>query len=136
MRNQSKAFKILQMRIPALFIVFFLSMRTIAQPVAAKSIAGTVKDIHNEIITGATVRLMKMADSSFAKNEVTNETGKFYFNNLSTGNYQLIITGIGFKEYHSMPLSIDDLHPGIKLPLIVLLPGKSIELKGVTVTSN
>jgi len=123
------------MKLTTLFVVLFFSLSALAQPVA-RSIAGTVKDAHNEAITGATARLLKAKDSSIVKSEVTNGDGKFRFADLQNGNYLLSITGVGLKRYVSAPLSIDELHSTLNLPVIILLPAKAMELKAVTVTSR
>lgn len=103
---------------------------------AQKSITGTVRDIKNEAIPGATIKLLKATDSTLLKGELSNENGKFQLNNLIDGTYVLAITAIGHKPYRSVTLSIDDAHKNIVLPIIVLLPAKDVALKEVVVTAK
>lgn len=111
----------------------FLAQTSFAQ---IKTISGTVKDIQNETVPGATVRLLKATDSTLVKGEMTNENGKFQLNNLLDGTYILSITAIGQKPYKSVALTIDENHKSIILPIIVLLPAKDISLKEVVVTAK
>lgn len=116
--------------------VFLFTLFLAQTSFAQKNITGTVKDIQNETVPGATVRLLKVTDSTLVKGEMTNENGKFQLNNLLDGTYVLSITAIGQKPYKSVSLTINDAHPNIILPIIVLLPAKDISLKEVVVTAK
>ena len=117
------------------FILTFLSMASIAQS-DSKTITGTVKDIKNELIPGATVRLMKAVDSTLVRTEMTDEHGKFYFSGINNGNYLLDITATGQKHFTGIPIRIADIHKSIVLPVIVLLPAKSMNLAEVVVKAK
>ncbi|NBA86127.1 outer membrane beta-barrel protein [Emticicia sp. CRIBPO] len=99
-------------------------------------ISGTIKGTDNDVIPGATVRLMISKDSSMVKGEISNGNGKFQFSNLQNNTYVLVITAIGQKQYKSVPLLIDDSHPVVTLPVIILLPAKNIQLKEVVVSAK
>ncbi|CAG5018470.1 hypothetical protein DYBT9275_06008 [Dyadobacter sp. CECT 9275] len=101
-----------------------------------KLISGTVKDTKNEVLPGATVRLLKSADSVLVKGEITDVNGKFSFKDLENSTYLLSITSLGQKQFTSVPLVIDDMHPAISLPVIILLPAKNIELNEVVIKSK
>lgn len=101
-----------------------------------KNISGTIKDTKNELIPGASIRLLKAKDSTLVKGEISNGDGKFQFNNLADNTYLLIITAIGQKPYKSVPLTIDEAHKQIVLPVIVLLPAKDVQLKEVSVIAK
>jgi Outer membrane protein beta-barrel family/CarboxypepD_reg-like domain len=100
------------------------------------SIAGTVKDVGNEFMPGATVRLLKAADSTLVKGEISNGNGKFQFNNLQENNYIITISSMGYKLYKSVILKLDGSQKNIQLPVIILLPEKNKELKEVIVTAQ
>lgn len=117
-----------------LLIFSLLAAGTFAQ--SAKTISGTVKDIGNEVLPGATVRLLLAYDSTFIKGEITNGSGKFQFAGLESATYLLNITALGQKKFISVPVTISELHPEILLPAIILIPAKSIELKEVTVKAK
>lgn len=116
-------------------ILTFLSLATMAQS-ASKTISGTVKDIKNEVIRGATVRLLKAIDSTMVRTEITNENGKFHFSSVHNGNYLFAITATGQKQFTGMALGIGNIHKSIVLPIIVLLPAKSVHLKEVVVRAK
>lgn len=100
-----------------------------------KTISGTVKDNQNETIIGATVTLLKVADSSLVKKGITNNDGQFQFSNLLKDNYLVTISSVGFKPYKSLILKITDAQNAINLPVIILLPAKT-ELKEMVVVSK
>lgn len=100
------------------------------------SISGSIKDISNELVPGATVRLLSAADSTLVKGEITNGNGKFLFNNIAENNYVIAISSMGYKLYKSVILKIDGSQKNIILPVIILLPEKNKELKEVIVTAK
>lgn len=114
-----------------LLLTFFLSLSIIAQ---TKSISGTIKDTQNEWVIGATVKLMK--DTVLVKGEISDGVGKFQFNNLTDGTYALLITGISYKNYKSVSLTLDDANSQLVLPVIILLPAKTTELKEVVIRAK
>jgi hypothetical protein len=103
---------------------------------ANRTISGQVKDIQNEPAPGATVRLRKASDSSILQTKTTRDNGRFEFTNLADGAFVLTITSVGSKPYASVPLTIDDRHTNIALPVIILLPAKKADLKEVIVTAK
>ena len=114
-------------------LCWFLTMEASAQ---SKIIAGTVKDVKNEVIPGATVKLLRTADSTMVSGEITNGKGDFQFTALSNGVYFLAITAMGQNPYHSVLLTIDDTHSQIILPVILLLPAKNVNLNEVVVKAK
>jgi hypothetical protein len=122
-------------KLAILLMILFLSDSIYAQS-SAKMISGVVKDSGNEVLPGSTVRLLKASDSTMVAGEVTDGSGKFQFNNLENNTYVLDITSLGQKKYVSVPLTISDEQSTIVLPVIILLPAKSVELKEVTVRAK
>ncbi|MHA4741934.1 outer membrane beta-barrel protein [Dyadobacter sp. MSC1_007] len=114
-------------------MLIFLLPVTAAFAQSGKTISGTVKDTRNETIPGATVRLLKAADSAMVTGEVTDANGNFRFSNLGEATYLLAVTAMGQKDFTSAALTIDESHSAVALPAIILLPAKSIELKEVVV---
>ncbi|GGH36559.1 TonB-dependent receptor [Dyadobacter endophyticus] len=99
-------------------------------------ISGTVKDATNQSLPGATVRLLKISDSTLVTGEVTDVNGNFRFVNLQAGAYELAIGAMGQKDFRSAALTIDAGHSAITLPAIILLPAKSIELGEVVIKAQ
>lgn len=116
-----------------LFLLLILSGQILAQN---KSIIGSVKDTQNESVIGATVKLMNSIDSSFVKGEITDINGNFLLQNLSSGSYFLEITSMGFLKYTSVKKILDEQQTKVKLPVIILLPAKSIALNEVVVKAK
>ncbi|OJV12454.1 MAG: hypothetical protein BGO21_06870 [Dyadobacter sp. 50-39] len=111
-----------------------IGLTSLAQ--TGNTISGTVKDTQNTTLPGATVRLLKAADSTLVTGEVTDANGNFRFANLENNAYILAVSAMGQKDFTTAALTIDAGHPGIALPAIILLPAKSIELNEVTVKAN
>ncbi|GGM82848.1 hypothetical protein GCM10010967_13230 [Dyadobacter beijingensis] len=120
-----------------LFIILtILITQFVASAQSAHSISGTVKDSGNETLPGATVKLLKVADSTLVAGVVTDINGYFAFANLENNIYLVAITALAQKEFVSSPLEINEEHPAVALPVIILLPAKSIELNEVTIRSR
>ncbi len=111
-----------------------ISLNTFSQ--TGNTISGTVKDSGNENLPGATVRLLKAADSTLVTGEVTDMNGNFRFTNLENNSYLLAISAMGQKDFKSTALTIDAAHSSVALPAVILLPAKSIELGEVVVKAQ
>ena len=121
----------------AIFFLFFiqLSLLMLAQS-APGNISGSVKNIHNETMPAATVRLVKAADSTLVKTAMTGENGKFQFAGIASGNYLLVITAIGQKRFTGTTIKVDDAHASIILLPVILAPAKTIEMAEVIVKAK
>ncbi len=115
-------------------ISFFLSISSYAQTYG--TISGTVKDSGNEILPGTTVRLLKSADSTMLKGEITDANGKFQLTALENATYLLDISALGQERFVSVPLTLSEGHNVIALPVIILLPAKSVALNEVVVKAK
>ncbi|GAB3271054.1 outer membrane beta-barrel family protein [Larkinella harenae] len=100
-----------------------------------KSIQGTVTDLQNEPLPGATVSLYRASDSTLVRGESTTNVGKFELKGLTDNVYYLRVSSVGSNEHRSGPLTIDDHHTVIVLPIIVLSPSKTT-LQEVTVVAK
>jgi hypothetical protein len=117
-----------------LVIILFCTVAVCGQ--TTHTISGSVRDIGNEVLPGATVKLLNARDSIFIKGEITDASGKFLISGLVTGIYLLDVSALGQKRFVSVPMTVDSAHPAIVLPVIVLLPAKSVELKEVTIKAK
>lgn len=63
----------------------------------AQTIEGKVETLSGTPVADASVSLKKESDSSVVKMAVTNESGKYLFENITSGNYFIEITNVGFK---------------------------------------
>lgn len=103
---------------------------------AFAQISGVIRDGQNKALAGATVILQNEGDTTSKTNRVSDVNGAFAFDHLSNGVYRIGCTHIGFQTYRLDHLTIDNNHPTITLPAIVLIPSGSLNLKEVTVTSK
>lgn len=120
----------------ALIICQLLLAVSIFSQTLDKTISGLVKDIQNAPAGAATIRLQNAADSTMVQTVSAAADGKFSFPGLKTGSYLLSVSYAGCKPYFSSTLHLDDKHPFITLPVIILLPDKQGDLKEVVVTSR
>jgi hypothetical protein len=113
----------------------FLSTTSFAQEVN-KKISGVLIDANNSPVAAASVTLLRVADSSTVKGAITNEQGKFELSRINNGIYLLRVTGVGYKKYVSIPLTLDEGHASIRLPVIILQRTNGATLKEVAVTAK
>lgn len=120
-----------------IFIIYLalLSFKCFAQP-TSKTIRGQINDIQNEPPAGAVIKLQKAKDSTLVQTMTVKDNGKFILGNLNNGNFILVITRVGSKPYTSNILTIDNDHPVIVLPVIILAPADQTHLKEVVVTTK
>ncbi|KAA9356430.1 outer membrane beta-barrel family protein [Larkinella humicola] len=107
-------------------ILFLLIAFSALAQVTPKTIRGVVKDSQNETVPGATVSLLSASDSTLVQGEITNGNGKFELKSLATNRYILRVSSVGSNDYRSGPLTIDDQHPEVSLPVIILTPSKTM----------
>lgn len=101
-----------------------------------QSIKGTVKDSQNELLTGASVSLLSLVDSSLITGEVTDNSGKFQFRNILPGSYFLKISFIGLQTYISSPLHIKSNDAHLILPVIVLQVEAGLQLNELVIVAK
>lgn len=99
-------------------------------------ISGTITNVQNSPLAGASVTLLKPADPAFNKTIVAGEDGRFAFKKLYEGRYIMIITNVGFKKYVSDTFTIDAGHRTVLLPVIVLQLNAQKALKEVVVAAS
>jgi hypothetical protein len=118
------------MKASLLFLFFqLLYLLSAAQP-KLNSVSSTVKNIKNEPVSGATVRLLSVKDSVPAGTVVTNEKGTFTLSEINNGDYMMIISAIGQKLF-TAAIHIDG--KDIFLPAIVLMQDKKTNLAEVVI---
>jgi len=118
------------------FLLFIFIWSYLSAQNKPKTISGIIKNAQNEFAAGATVKLMKVSDSSLVKTTIVNDNGKFQFKNLSDAVYFLTISGSAYKNYSSVHITVDEKHDDISLPVIILMPAKSTALKEVVIVAK
>lgn len=117
-----------------LFIVpiMLFSLSAVAQT-RINSISGQIRDIQNEPVGGAIIKLQRTDDSIVLKTVTSKENGKFIITTVDKGTFFLSITSVGSKRYTSNILEIDSTHASVALPIFILTPEKQAKLKEVAV---
>src|SRR5699024_4457612 len=118
------------------FIGLILSSSTLfAQSNATGTIEGLVKDETGAPATYATVKLLKLSDSSLVKGALTDEKGAYSFEKIAFGDYFISISVLGKKKAFTSSFSLNKGKEKITLPEITVTPS-SKSLKSVQVTAT
>ncbi len=121
-------------RKPLFFLILFSnSILVLAQPKGAE-ISGNVSDENSKLpIEFANVQLLRSSDSAFVNATATDKKGRFSLQNISPGNYLLLITYISReKTYKTISINSEQrINVGtIQIPL------SSTNMKEVVITSK
>ncbi len=85
---------------------------------AQQTVSGQVLIADNQPADAASVALVTTTDSSVVKMTLSDEQGRFAFDNITAGDYRLWITMVGYKEYKSELVTIKG--QGVTLPPLTL----------------
>ena len=77
-----------------LFLLLFIVMVSVAN---AQTISGVAKDDTGTPLTGATVALVKVKDTSVVKLAVASGNGAYSFNAIQQGDYRVMISNVGYN---------------------------------------
>ena len=111
-----------------LFLVIGVSISAYSQ-----EIAGTVSSDQAKALSGASVSLKKLSDSSVVKLSVTNSEGKYKFSNISDGKYFIDVTHVGYLRVNSSSFEVSGTRE-TRVPAI-LLAKASGSMKEVSITA-
>lgn len=97
------------------------------------SLRGNVTDKASKPAEAVTVSLLHAKDSSVAKIQSTDRSGKYSFLDLSAGKYLVMVSAVGHEKSYSAHISLDGEKPEVEVPAMQLVAA-SKELGAVTVT--
>ncbi len=120
-----------------ILVLAMLGLTTIFNSAFAQSshsIKGKITDNTGKIVQSVTVSLLKAADSSLVKADVTDANGAFELVIAPAGKYLLYYTMIGFEKTYSTPFEVKN-GEGFNAGNISLQPAAN-KLADVTVTSR
>lgn len=123
------------MKCLAMLLLFVLHQICTAQTLSGK-ITGTVTDVQNIPLAGATIMLLHAIDSTRVKAGASAEDGKFSFKKLPAGRYVIQITATGYKKFTSSVLTVDAQHANLVLPAIAMAQANRKVLQKVVVTAK
>jgi len=110
---------------------FTISICTVSAQSGLK-ITGSITSTDGKPLDGATIYLLKAADSTLVKTALSNADGSYTLAGLKAGDYKLSAVTMGFAAYKGAAFKLID--QDIALPGITLQP-KGKALKEVTITS-
>ncbi len=119
-----------------LFYTILSASGLVAQARFQAVIGGQIKDIQNEPVPGATVKLLMAGDSSVVTSLSSGNKGGFELKVGSPGIYLLAVSAISMEPFISRPFTIDSTRPKLQLPAIILHPLKRTALKEVVITAK
>lgn len=125
--------------LPNLFIIILLTVSFIssAQNRTAIKLNGKVGATNQPALSAATITLLKAKDSSVVKVSVSDQDGRYSFDNPPQGRYLVVASAVGYEKQYSSPFTISVPPDSIikELTAIVLSP-RSNNLKSVTVSAR
>jgi len=102
----------------ALFVIS--SILAFSQNVKVSISGNVISKGNNENLAFANIVIKNAPDSSFVMGTISNENGLFVLNEVKPGNYFLIVTSIGYKNYEN-PLFVGSNSNYLNLGIIYLL---------------
>lgn len=84
------------------------------------TLRGGVQDAQQRAVPFVTVMLLKAADSSLVKAQVSSDSGTYTFAALRAGAYRVSVTGVGYQQTYSAPITLTD-GQAVKLATIRLV---------------
>src|SRR5262245_20544643 len=114
-------------------ILFFLLLTATVSLAQAQQISGLAKDESGTPLSGATISLVRISDSSVVKLAVTKTNGAYNFSGINEGNYKVLGSFVGHKPTVSSVFTVgqsDVIVPELKFAKI------SGDMSNVTVTAR
>jgi len=103
--------------------------------VAKSQVSGTLTDTNGSQVSFATVVLLKITDSTTVRSTLSDEKGHFALGAAPSGTYLIKVSSIGYANYCSPPIVLDNSHPSYGAGTIQLkTAGK--QLSEVVIRSN
>ena len=87
---------------------------------ATGKISGLVSEAGGEPAIAATVKLIRLVDTSVVATTQTDITGRFTFNDLKPGDFNVEVSTVGFRSQRSGPIHVSDGPATADLPVITL----------------
>ncbi|WP_207493239.1 outer membrane beta-barrel protein [Aridibaculum aurantiacum] len=122
------------MRSTILLLSLLLSLQLFAQQPGRLVI--TIHNTDNTPLEGATVELLRAADSVLVRSAVSDRAGIADLERIPEGTYHARVTMTGFAVTKAGPISITKEQPDVKYGPVVLSVNTTAELGGVTVTAK
>src|SRR5476651_684282 len=90
------------------FIFAFAISITAASAQSGIKITGNISGTDGKPLDGATIYLLKAADSTLVKTALSNADGSYVLGGLKTGSYKISAAMMGFSSYKSAVFQVTD----------------------------
>lgn len=92
------------------YIISLCLFISITYSLNAQSLKGKIIDENQEALSYINIALYQANDSLFISGTISDQKGEFSINNIKQGNYELVVSGIGYQAQHKV-LQIPDNKP-------------------------
>jgi outer membrane receptor protein involved in Fe transport len=123
----------MKLKIAALIATWITIASTFAFAQTGLKISGQVNGSDGKSMDGATVYLLRSADSALIKTALASTTGCYQFDNVKQGEYKLSVTMMGYQKYKSEVIKLTG--HDLVIPAITLQQSGTT-LKEVTISSQ
>ncbi|TWR29802.1 TonB-dependent receptor [Mucilaginibacter pallidiroseus] len=111
----------------------FGSLLSVAQSPGKSAVSGSLQNETGKPMDYATVTLLRAKDSSVVKGTLTNDAGKYIFDNIIYGRYIVKATNLGYQKAASAEFDVNA--STVTAPVIKMQPA-SKTLQTVTITAS
>jgi bisphosphoglycerate-dependent phosphoglycerate mutase len=125
MADNSVIYKIIfaiYMKFLNVLIIFFISVSSYSQ--SSFSVSGLINENNGNSSAFANVLLLKASDSTFVKGAITSETGNYKIENVSSNNYLIMSSSVGFQSVYSKVFSLDSNYT---VETLILIQGEQLD---------
>jgi hypothetical protein len=105
---------------------------TFARAQNVYTLSGTIMGTDNKPLSGVTIRLFKLSDSTLQKVALTDKSGAFICENLKGDNYMLSASMIGYTESKSGVIALNNN----RILPVIILNHADVALKEVTISGQ
>lgn len=84
----------------------FVLLLLMAVSSIAQSVTGSVRDIHQQPVPFAVVKLLRVADSTLTGGALANEAGQYVFTEVAAGVYRVQVSMVGMANTTSQPITV------------------------------
>jgi len=124
----------MKLKILTLFVLFILSLLPVQSQISNATVSGLVTDKNTtEPLPYVNVTVTN-SNGDFITGTITNESGAFALENLSTGDYNVKVSYVGYAD-ENLPLHIGRLNSFFDLGKISIAESSTV-IEGVTVTAT
>lgn len=105
-----------------------------AQAVQGK-ISGQVQDAAGKPLAAVTITLQQAKDAKLVKTAITDKEGRYEFDRIPAGEYQVSVSAVGFEAFQSAAIRVSEGQETVRMEAHQLSPAVK-GLTGVTLTSK